>query len=154
MSINIVLLKNHYVMKKETKTMMRGILYIAFLFVLATGFTWWCQGDEALWMALFTIHAFGLVGYLFLSMSDHKTVGMWLLPVDAFVVFLLLQVTRDSVYWSPVVVTAVNALLVKYFVNNWKFDVTSSVIVNIVAYVMGYVFYFFVAFMLGRELFL
>ncbi len=140
-------------MKKETKTMMLGVFYVAFLVLLAMGYAWWCQGDEALYLALFTIQSFGLVGYLLLSGPYHKTVGMWLLPVDAGVLFLLLQATRDAVYWSPVVVTAVNALLVKCFVNDWKFGVSDSVVINIVSYFTGYLFYFLVAFIVGMELF-
>ncbi len=130
-------------MKQETKNDLRAYCDAAFLALIATGFAWWhksVQGDLALFGAIFCINGVGLVLYT-VGLAELKAPRRIFL-IDAIVLFLLLQISHNAAYWSPVVLTIMNALIVKLFVKDWRFSVLVSVCLNVVGFAMGYILFF------------
>ncbi len=138
-------------MKQKIKGDLFAIGYVAFIVLLATGFAWWhksIQGDVVLFAGIFCINGLGLMLYT-LCTTESKD-PLWIFPIDALVLFLLLQISLSAVYWGPAVLTVLNALLVRLFGKDWiKFSATDSVIANIVGFGMGYAFFFFVKLFTG-----
>ncbi len=131
-------------MKQKTKIDLFIIGYVALLALLAVGFFLWHEsihGDSKLFAALFCIYGVGSILYIVSSCSRHT---LWLVPLDALILFLLLQISLSIIYWAVIVLTVVNALLVKLFVKDSNFDTIDSVVGNVVGYIVGYLCFFFV----------
>ncbi len=136
-------------MKKETKINVLSVLYAAFLMLLVLGFTWWfnaVHGDKTLACALVGIHGLSLGLYLVIVGKDGR-LPLVLVPLDAILLFLLLQWTLSAVYWSPLLFLVLNALIVKCFAKDeTKFSVFDSVLSSTMCYAMGYFWSFVVNF--------